>query len=300
MDDLLAGFGAGVDGQERTSIERRRVVVPAGVERTVFDVNGPGVIRNLWMPTDGAHQLRLRVWWDHDDTPAIDCPVTDFFAAGYGAGGLFESIPVSVSPGAMTCWWRMPFVNGARITIANDGPFDVATTVRMSLATGAAAAGVQHIGRFHAIWRHADPTGPGEEMIACSLAGRGSVAGWTARWGANSIEWWADGDVTVDVDGHEQHVGTIAEYVGGAGQWAVRGRTAPFAGPHAGVPLAKHLRAHRQRQFVLYRWHLADPIVFDERVEMRIETVATRHNGDRAVLQDDVASTVFVYLQPGT
>lgn len=281
----------------RTRIERCTAVVDAGGETTLLEASGPGTIRSIWMPVEHAQHLRLRVWWDGVDTPAIDCPVEDFFAAGYGAVGLFESPPVSVSPGAMTCWWPMPFADGARISIANRGRYDIAASLRASIETGVSVSGA---GRFHAIWRHADPTGPGTEMVACSVAGHGSLAGWTARWGANSIEWWAGGDVTFDVDGHEQHAGSIAEYVGGAGEWTVDRRTTAFAGPHGGVPLVKYLRAHRQRQFVLYRWHLADPVTFDERLEMRIEHVATRRNGERTVLQDDVATTCFVYLRPGT
>ena len=65
--------------------------VKAGESVTLMNVDGPGVIRHIWMtvtdrtsPT-GPNVLRnliLEFYWDGEETPSVQCPIGDFFCCG--------------------------------------------------------------------------------------------------------------------------------------------------------------------------------------------------------------------------
>ena len=42
----------------------------------------------------------LRVYWDDETEPSVECPVGDFFACGWGKYAHVNSLPVCVNPGA--------------------------------------------------------------------------------------------------------------------------------------------------------------------------------------------------------
>lgn len=66
------------------------VLPGANAECTLFDQDGPGNVASLWMAlgTTSAPSLdgRLRVYYDHSQTPAIDIDVGTLFATHFGAG----------------------------------------------------------------------------------------------------------------------------------------------------------------------------------------------------------------------
>ena len=74
-------------------------------------------------PTGGWRNQILRMWWDDDPQPAVECPVGDFFACGWGEYAQVSSLAVCVNPGrAFNCYWEMPFQRRARITLTNESP----------------------------------------------------------------------------------------------------------------------------------------------------------------------------------
>ncbi|MDA1193200.1 MAG: DUF2961 domain-containing protein, partial [Candidatus Poribacteria bacterium] len=90
-------------------------------------LEGPGVINHIWMTSHsgGVNELNsisLRIYWDNQEQPGVEAPLGDFFACGYKPA-VVESYPVQVSPsGSLTCFWRMPFHQNARIVVTNDNP----------------------------------------------------------------------------------------------------------------------------------------------------------------------------------
>ena len=90
------------------------------------DIKGPGAIQQIWMTPTGAYRnLILRIYWDKEAQPAVECPVGDFFASAFTSYEVFaqiSSLAVCVNPGnAFNCYWPMPFRNHCRITLANIG-----------------------------------------------------------------------------------------------------------------------------------------------------------------------------------
>ena len=77
--------------------------VKAGQSVTLMDVDGPGVIRHMWMtvtdktsPT-GPNVLRnliLECYWDGEETPSVQCPIGDFFCCGHAQSCRINSIPI--------------------------------------------------------------------------------------------------------------------------------------------------------------------------------------------------------------
>ena len=59
--------------------------VKAGETLTIMDVEGPGVIQHIWLVADPAKGRShiIRFFWDGEETPSVEVPVSDFFAVGH-------------------------------------------------------------------------------------------------------------------------------------------------------------------------------------------------------------------------
>ena len=51
-----------------------------------------------------------------------------------------------------------------------------------------------------------------------------------------------------------------------------------------------------QTRFGLYRWHLPDPIYFQQDIRVTIQALGWRSGGRYLPLQDDIASVAYYYL----
>ena len=61
------------------------VHIEPGETFVMADIEGPGAIQHIWLtPTGGWRNQILRMYWDDDPQPAVECPVGDFFACGWG------------------------------------------------------------------------------------------------------------------------------------------------------------------------------------------------------------------------
>src|SRR5262245_36899139 len=101
--------------------------IKPGETFTLADVKGPGVIRHIWftfsesdpswLSKEGAadpSEIVLRMYWDGATEPAVESPLGDFFAAGFGQRAECVSAPVLVQGGdSYNCYWPMPFASSA-------------------------------------------------------------------------------------------------------------------------------------------------------------------------------------------
>jgi hypothetical protein len=78
-----------------SNADNRRI--PPGGKLVLADIAGPGTIQHIWLTFPEPHpgwlgkegnadhsELVLRMYWDGADRPAVESPVGDFFAAGFG------------------------------------------------------------------------------------------------------------------------------------------------------------------------------------------------------------------------
>lgn len=160
--------------------------IAAGQSVTLMDVEGPGVIRHIWMtvtdrtsPTgpDVLRNLILECYWDGEDTPSVACPIGDFFCCGHAQACRVNSIPVMVNPNrGFNCYWAMPFRH-ARIVLRNDHNEDVPAFFYQIDYTAYDEL-PQDMMRFHAQWRRKRLTEPGRDYVVLDgVRGRGAYVG---------------------------------------------------------------------------------------------------------------------------
>ncbi len=64
------------------------------------DIEGQGAIQHIWLtPTGHWRFWILRIYWDGQEQPSVECPVGDFFACGWQRYAQVSSLPVCVEPG---------------------------------------------------------------------------------------------------------------------------------------------------------------------------------------------------------
>ena len=99
------------------------VRIEPGETFTLADITGPGAIQHIWMTLKGTWRYNiLRIYWDGQEQPSVECPVGDFFACGWGRYAQISSLAVCVNPArAFNCYWEMPFRKRCRITMTNIG-----------------------------------------------------------------------------------------------------------------------------------------------------------------------------------
>jgi hypothetical protein len=236
----------------------------------------------------------LRAYWDDEPAPSIEVPLGDFFCNGHGLRYQVNSLPVAVNPnGGFNCYWPMPFHRRARITIDNgrsqpiENFFYQITYALTDLPAGAAT--------FHAQWRRSLTSRElPEHIILEHVHGQGHYVGTFLAWTQLSNGWWGEGEIKFYLDDDRNYptiCGTGTEdYVGGA--WCFGGQT--YSTPFLGYPLCRQEPGEVPRHS-LYRWHIPDPIRFQQDLKVTIQALGWWPDGTFQPLTDDIASVAYWY-----
>ena len=279
------------------------VVIKAGETFTAADIEGPGMIRHIWM-TDSSKQNRkliLRMYWDGSETPSVEAPLGDFFAcADCLQYSQLTSAAVCVNPKrAFNCYWEMPFRKRCRMTVENIFNEDITLFYQIDYLLTEVPENAAY---FHAQFRRTNPV-PYKEVytILDNVRGNGQYVGTYLYWSVNSNCWWGEGEIKFYLDGDDEFptiCGTGTEdYFCGAYNFDNEHRYERFATPYTGmIPFAPDGLYRANQRFSLYRWHLTDPIRFAEDLRVTIQALGWRSGGRYLPLQDDISSTAFFYL----
>jgi hypothetical protein len=163
------------------------VKIDPGTTFTLADIEGQGAIQQIWM-TISRGRLRhsiLRVYWDDQAQPSIECPVGDFFACGWEEFAQVSSLAVCVNPGrGFNCYWEMPFRKRARVTLENRSEESQTLYYQINYALTDVPADCAY---FHAQFRRTNPV-PYKQVhtILDGIAGRGHYVGTYMAWGSNN------------------------------------------------------------------------------------------------------------------
>jgi hypothetical protein len=277
------------------------VRIGAGETFVLADITGSGAIQHIWLtPTGGWRNQILRMYWDGADTPAVECPVGDFFACGWDAYAQVSSLAVCVNPGrAFNCYWEMPFKTGARITITNEGEQERLLYYQVTYSVCDVP---DDAARFCAQFRRVNPLPKGDVVtILDGVQGRGQYVGTYCAWGVNNAGWWGEGELKFFIDGDGEFptiCGTGTEdYFCGSYNFDVDGQYTEFTTPYAGMPqvLRPDGTYRSQQRFGLYRWHLTDPIRFRTDLKVTMQALGWRRGGRYLQLQDDIATVAYWY-----
>jgi hypothetical protein len=286
------------------------VKIAAGETFTVADIDGPGAIQQIWCtPTGTWRHTIIRFYWDGEETPSVECPIGDFFACGWGQYAKVTSLPVCVNPGsAFNCYWEMPFRKHCRITVENMSLDDVGLYYQVNYTLTDVPEDAAY---FHAQFRRTNPLPyKTDYTIIDGIKGQGHFVGVYMAWGVNNNGWWGEGEIKFFMDGDGEFptiCGTGTEdYFCGSYDWDTKGKTfygvetleyTEYNTPYAGVPQVIRGDGHYkvQQRFGMYRWHILDPIRFEQDLRVTIQALGWRSHGRYLPLQDDIASVTFWY-----
>ncbi len=279
------------------------VAIQGGDTFVLADIDGPGAIQQIWMtPTGNWRFSILRIYWDGQEQPSVECPVGDFFAMGWGEYAPLSSLALCVNPGsAFNSYWEMPFHKHCRITLTNiaDDAMILYYQINYTLTEVPADCGY-----FHAQFRRVNPL-PYRSIytIVEGVRGHGQYVGTYIAWGVNNTGWWGEGEIKFYLDGDADYptiCGTGTEdYFCGSYNFenkALR-QYQPFTTPYAGLhQVIKPDGVYRsQQRFGMYRWHIADPVRFQQDLRVTIQALGWSTGGRYLPLQDDIASVAYWY-----
>jgi hypothetical protein len=270
----------------------------AGETVTLMDVDGPGILQHIWMATEpnwlgNGRACVLRFYWDGEETPSVEVPLTDFFAVGHDLFAPVNSLAVIVNPtSALNCYWPMPFRSHARVTFTNESAKDQGLLAYQ--ITYAETDVPDNAGLFHAQWRRAvtERSRP-EHVILDGVRGQGRYAGTFLAWSQLSDGWFGEGEIKFFIDGDKGFpticgTGTEDYFCGSYGF------PEPYSTAYVGNTL-RHEGKGGPPKWSLYRWHIQDPICFQEDLRVTIQALGWWPNARYQPLADDIASLAYWY-----
>ncbi len=272
------------------------ITLPPNSTTTLAEIDGPGTIQHIWITTcqQAYRDCVLRMFWDGEESASVEVPLGDFFCNGHGVRCDINSLPVAVNPsGGFNCYWPMPFNECARITIESQHPEE--TPGFFYQITYALGDIPDDATRFHAQWRRAVTTRElPEHTILDGVVGSGQYVGTYLAWTQFSDGWWGEGEIKFYIDGDKDYptiCGTGTEdYFGGA--WGFGGQT--YSTAFLGYPLYQKEEG-KVPKHGLYRWHIMDPIRFDEDLRVTIQALGWWPDGVYEPLTDDICSVGYWY-----
>jgi Protein of unknown function (DUF2961) len=281
-----------------------RSIAP-GETLTLADLKGPGRIVHLWNTISDkepyySRLLSLRIYWDGETNPSVQCPLGDFFGVGNGIDQPFNSLPVSVSSNGRgrNCYWPMPFKKSARITISNDGKqrcenfyYQIDWQKLRSLPKKCAY--------FCAMYRQEYPCVMGRNYLIADIQGRGQYVGTVLSVCLASTRWFGEGNDYFFIDGQKEPglrgTGTEDYFCEG---WGFYAGDALYYGASYWEGDAGNAVGNVGS---FYRWHIPDPVNFKKSLRLEIE-----HKGGQSfpdgtktgfIERDDLFSSAAFWYQ---
>ncbi|MDR3713967.1 MAG: DUF2961 domain-containing protein [Puia sp.] len=259
----------GAKGHPYSSIEPHQTL-------SLLDIQEQGVISRIWITiNDRSPQmlraLKLEMFWDGADKPAVSAPLGDFFGVGLGLTAPFHNALFANPEGrSFLCFVPMPFRKGARIQITNESDKRLSSVffdVDYQLTTHWDEDNLY----FHACWRRDTATVPGKDFeLLPEVAGRGRFLGVNIGVNANpryNKLWWGEGEVKIWLDGDKEFptlTGTGTEDYIGTG-WS-QGK---FATDYSGCLIADW----DNLQWAFYRFHIPDPVFFHSGCKVALQQI---------------------------
>jgi len=261
----------------------------AGEAETLFAHEGAGCVHRFWVTiaprTDVSilSKVIIRMYWDGDKYPSVECPIGAFFGVGFGEQKDYISMPLSETSGGYNCYWPMPFHKSARWTLTNDSGknlesfyYNIDYTALDSLP-----ANTRH---FHAQFRRENPTTLGKNYTILEATGEGHYVG-TALFMKGRTLSFLEGNEMIYIDGDTKPTieGTGTEDYFCSGWYFDRGL---YSALYHGVII----KDEKPARVSAYRWHIEDAIPFSKSIRFTIE-----HGAEDTVIAD-YSSVAYYYL----
>jgi hypothetical protein len=275
------------------------VKIDAGQTFVLAEIKGSGAIKHIWMTPTGDNRFNiLRMYWDGEKNPSVECPAGDFFACGLGEYVRITSLAVCVnSMSGFNCYWMMPFRKSCKITMTN---IDDKAMVLYYQVDYMLTRVPEEMAYFHAQFRRVNPLAYKDDYtIVEGIRGQGQYAGTYMTWGSNSPGWWGEGEIKFYMDGDREFpticgTGTEDYFCGSycfmkPGTEEYQEYNTPYVG------LSQVIKSKKQPRFGMYRWHIMDPIRFEKDLRVTIQALGWQSEGRYLPLKDDISSVAYWY-----
>lgn len=245
-------------------------------KREVFSQDGAGRIKVIAFSSRDADKLRLTIYWDGADKPAVDVPARDFFAAGLEPQK-FNSLPFSFDGTTYTCRFPMPFDKGAKIYLENRSDEAITAAFGVTCKTNLSPSpspdkewgqGVRL--RFYAHYIDQElPAGSPDLVVLDTKQGPGQFVGCALTLPHKFME--GNESFIVDGDG-SGWVGTGTEdYFNGGWYFCFGTYDHAFSGC-----------TYKDEYVSAYRFHLLDAVSYTKSLVMKLEHGAANEESGRA------------------
>jgi hypothetical protein len=302
---------------DRTGGNKDYLIIPAGETATLAEMKGAGTVKHIWVTIRSCDEyylrkLVLRAYWDGEKNPSVEVPIGDFFGIGHAITKNYVSAPLQMSPEdgkGFNCWFPMPYSNGARITIENQGNWDC-ESFYYYVDYEEYKNSQEGLGRFHATWHRDNPTEGDdsdewdnptwlfrgtnldgkENYVILEAEGKGHYVGCNMNVhnlrSTLRFNWYGEGDDMIFIDGEKlpSLIGTGTEDFYGM-SWCP---TQEYCAPYHGLPLPGSDK-NWNGKITWYRYHILDPIYFEKSIKVTIE------HGHANKRSDDYSSTAYWY-----
>jgi hypothetical protein len=297
------------------------VRIAPGETKTLAEISGTGIIRRFYLGGFALDRMRyrkmiLRMYWDGHQDPCVEVPLGDFFGSGLGTLRYFHSIAMDVNPGfsgidldAMVSYLPMPFAEGARITVENDGEVkDFILWYHVEYEQYPDGKLPANSARFHAQWRRVPKTPVKEGLpknsqlgadlkgnltgddnyVVLDAAGHGNYVGLFLTVDNLAGGWYGEGDDMIFIDGLKwppAYPGTGHEEIFNSGASPDR----EFWGLYTGFYLIENLNGPWGGKNQMYHFYVNEPVIFHKSIRVTIE------HGHNNNFENDYTSTALWY-----
>ncbi len=309
--------GGGTKGSDTEKTNPCTFIEP-GDTLTVLDIDGPGYVNQIWMGGITGWHMILRMYWDNEEEPSVEAPLSAFFGHAYynnvtnfdGNYPTLNSALLFCAPcRGFSCYFKMPFKKHAKITVENrKAPGTGAQNIYYTI-NGQLCDIPDESLYFHASYRQEQPLTAGKAYtVIDGIEGQGNFIGVTLSAGINGRDGcWVEGEVKVYVDDDIypslNYTGTEDYFCGSyAFGYDMFGKYQPFSGLYAGMFAMMGSETwdrsksnyNTQPRFMGYRWHIPDPIHFEKNFSMKLLNMGYMNNKTYG-RRDDFASVAYWY-----
>ena len=306
-----------VSSYDKSGANMDNVQVNSKEKYEICKINSAGIIKHIWMTlaSKSPHYLRetlIRIWWDGEGNPSVECPIGDFFGVGHGKTVNFWSLPLSMGPQdgkGFNCFFPMPFSKSARIEIENES--DEILICYFYIDYEEYDKIDSSFGRFHASWNRSNPckgqdyeylkkknlkserftrknTDHENDYVVLEAEGEGHFVGCHVDihnlFETERFNWPGEGDDYIDIDDGD----TIIYGTGTEDYFCTAWSPSEYyCSPYFGITLPGGKNWSGKISY--YRYHIEDPIYFHKNIKVKIE------HGHANQRSDDWSSTAYWY-----
>ncbi len=269
--DIKTGFSNGGWAADRY---RDIDTLDAHSSMILADLKGPGIIRHLhsthhYQRPISTRGVVLLIYFDGAKTPAVQCPLGDFFGDGCNGKSMNFTMPlIECAPGSYNAYIPMPFKTAAKVVLRND------TDIKLDNYSYVEWEPLKEwnpdLGYFHATYhRQLVQLTDDTEVTFFHVKGAGHVLGRqfsvvTDEPKFHHFHFVMEGNNEVDIDGQERKLDYLGSEDSFTFSWGFQ-RT--FAGCHAGMPL---VQIGDMNMLSIYRFHDHMPIRFTKELTWSI------------------------------